>query len=185
MRRLLFGVSSILLLVCSCMKNNDKEIKDVEELQESASLEMSDVHSQVTDSGFINYDFEAPNMLQYDNEEEPYIDFPNGLKFKMYSAQGTTIKSRIRCNNARYMKNAKVWILNNDVEAMTAKGEILNTEQLYWDTQQHRIYSEKFVKITTQHQVITGVGFESDEKLSKYEIKRPGGEIELENVKKD
>lgn len=169
------------VLASSCMRNSDKELKDIEEIQESASLGMKDVHSCVTDSGFIKYEFESPEMNQYDNVEEPYIDFPNGLKFKMYSEKGTIVKSRIRCNKARYYKTTKIWELNNDVEAMTAKNEVLNTEQLFWDTQKHSIYSEKFVKITTQHQVITGIGFESDEKLSKYEIKRPGGEIELED----
>ena len=84
---------------------------------------------------------------------------------------------------AFFYKERNLWELNNDVEALTEKGERLNTEQLFWDTKEHRIYSEKFVKITTQNQVITGVGFESDEKLSKYEIKRPGGEIAVQ--KKD
>lgn len=174
-------LTAIAITASSCMRNSDKELKDVEEIEQSASLGMKDIHTCVTDSGFLKYEFEAPEMNQYDNVEEPYIDFPNGLKFRMYSDQGSVVKSRIRCNNAKYYKTTKIWELNYDVEATTAKNEILNTEQLFWDSQKHTIYSEKFVKITTQHQIITGIGFESDEKLSKYEIKRPGGEIELED----
>ena len=169
------------LVFQSCIHNTQKELEAVEELGERPSLSMKDVHSQVTDSGFCKYEFETPELMQFDDVEEPYVYFPNGLKFKMFGEKGTVTKSRIRCNNAKYYKDNAVWKLNNDVEAITEKNETLNTEQLFWDTKEHRVYSEKFVKITTRSQVITGMGFESDEKLSKYEIKHPGGEIEVDN----
>ncbi|MCQ2203193.1 MAG: LPS export ABC transporter periplasmic protein LptC [Bacteroidales bacterium] len=169
------------LAFSSCIHNTQEEIRDVEDMQQMASLAVRDLHTVVTDSGFFKYEFETPELAQYDNAEEPYIDFPQGLKFKMYSEKGTLEKSRIRCNNAKYYKDKNLWELNNDVEAVTQKGEILNTEQLFWDTKEHTIQSDKFVKITTKNQVITGYGFESDEKLSKYEIKHPGGEIEVDN----
>jgi len=169
------------IVLPSCIKNSHKEIHEVESYQERATLAVKDLHTFVTDSGFYKYEFETPDMQQYDNVEEPYIDFPVGLKFKMFGERGEVQKSKIRCNNAKYYKEKSLWELNNDVEALTEKGDILNTEQLFWDTKEHRIYSDKFVKITTKNQIITGYGFESDEKLSKYEIKHPGGEIEVEN----
>ncbi len=165
----------------SCIHNTNKELQTVEAQQEMASFGAKDLHTIVTDSGYYKYEFETPQLAQYDNVEEPYIDFPVGLKFKMYGNSGTIVKTRIRCNNAKYYNETAIWELNNDVEAVTEKNDILSTEQLFWDTKEHRIYSEKFVKITTQNQIITGYGFESDEKLSKYEIKRPGGEIEVDN----
>ena len=65
---------------------------------------------------------------------------------------------------------------------MTEKGDILNTEQMFWNTKEHVIYSDKFVKITTASQIIMGYGFESDERMSKYEIRRPSGQIEVDNT---
>ena len=87
--------------------------------------------------------------------------------------------AQIKCNNARYLTQKELWELNNNVEAINEKGDILNTEQLFWDAKKHLIYSEKFVKITTQSQVITGYGLEANEDLSWYEIKKPSGEIEI------
>ncbi len=165
----------------ACIRNTSKELQTVEAHQEMASFSVKDLHTTVTDSGFYKYDFETPQLSQYDNVEVPYIDFPVGLKFKMYAQKGKIVKSHIRCNNAKYYKDDAIWELNNDVEAITEKQDILNTEQLFWNTKSHRIYSDKFVKITTKNQVITGYGFESDENLSKYEIKHPGGEIEVDN----
>lgn len=182
------AASSILLLLAvfffaSCIENTTEELHDVEDDQERTTLSVMDLHTIVTDSGYFRYEFETPELHQYDNIEDPYIKFPYGLKFKMYANKGSYVKSRIRCNNAKYFKNRNLWELNNDVEAVTEKGDILNTEQMFWNTAEHHIYSDKFVKITTKSQIITGVGFESDEKLSKYEIKNPGGEIEVDASK--
>lgn len=176
------GLLAVFLFV-GCIENTNEELQEVEAEINRPSLSAVDYHTTVTDSGFYKYDFETPQLAQYDNVDDPYIVFPLGLTFKMYGEKGKIITSRIKCNNAFFYKERNLWELNNDVEALTEKGERLNTEQLFWDTKEHRIYSEKFVKITTQNQVITGVGFESDEKLSKYEIKRPGGEIAVQ--KKD
>ena len=177
------GTSVLLAVIVfsSCIENTNKELHEVEEQQESASLIVRDLHTVVTDSGYYKYEFETPDLAQYDNVEEPYVDFPHGLKFRMYGNHGETQKTYIRCNDAKYYKSNALWELNHDVQATTEKNDILNTEQLFWDTKEHRIYSEKFVKITTKNQVITGYGFESDEKMSYYEIKHPGGEIELES----
>jgi LPS export ABC transporter protein LptC len=160
-----------------CIENSNEELQEVETEINRPSLSAKNYHTIVTDSGFYKYDFETPELEQYENVEDPYIFFPQGLTFKMYGQKGTVVTSSVKCNNAYYYKERNLWELNNDVEAITEKGERLNCEQLFWNTKEHVIYSDKFVKITTQNQVITGVGFESDEKLSKYEIKRPGGEI--------
>ena len=170
-----------MLFFASCMRNSSVELKAVELEQERASLSAFDLHTFVTDTGVFKYEFETPELHQYDNAEEPYVDFPGGLTFKGYANNGNTVSSKIRCNNAKFYKKKDLWELNNDVEAMTEKGDILNTEQLFWNTKTRRIYSEKFVKITTKGQLITGRGFESDDRLSKYEIRHPGGELEIEN----
>ncbi|MBP5364967.1 MAG: LPS export ABC transporter periplasmic protein LptC [Bacteroidales bacterium] len=175
----------IVLTFSSCFSNKTEELQAVEDEQERPSLIVRDLHTIVTDSGFIKYDFETSDLAQYDNVDEPYINFPKGLTFKMYSDEGRNLKTTIKCNNAKFYKTQNLWELNNDVEARTGKGDLLNSEQLFWNTKEHRIYSDKFVRISTKNQVITGYGFESDEKMSKYEIKNPGGEIEIPNVQRN
>lgn len=170
------------VVLSSCIKNSTQELQAVETEQERSTLSLYDLHTFVTDSGFYKYEFATEEMHQYDNLEEPYIYFPHGLDFKMYDNEGTVMSSSIKCKNARYYKKKNLWELNNDVVAVTAKGDVLKTEQMFWNTDERRIYSDKFVKITTKNQVITGVGFESDDSMSKYEIKHPGGEIELEST---
>ncbi len=167
----------------SCFRNERNQLEAVEQEMERASLAAFDLHTFVTDSGRFKYEFASPELHQYDNAEDPYTDFPGGLDFKMYDDSGVVVKSSVRCNKARYFKKRNLWELNNDVVALTEKGDVLNTEQMFWDTKEGRIYSDKFVKIITKGQTITGRGFESDDRMSKYEIKRPGGEIDVEDRK--
>jgi hypothetical protein len=55
--------------------------------------------------------------------------------------------------------------------AINEAGEKLETELLYWDQKKALIYTDRFVKITTEDQIVQGYGLESDPRLSKRRIK--------------
>ena len=69
----------------------------------------------------------------------------------------------------------------NNVVIVNAEGEQLNTEHLIWDRKKRIIYSNVFVKITTEDEIIMGEGFESNEQFSKYKILKPKGTITKED----
>ena len=64
-----------------------------------------------------------------------------------------------------------------NVRVLNIKCEKLGTEELVWDQQKGRIYTDKFVKITTPDQIITGEGMESDQTFSDWEIMNVSGTI--------
>ncbi len=165
------------------MRNSSEDLAQFEAEQERSSFSAFDLHTFVTDSGYYRYEFESPELHQFDNLEEPYVDFPHGLRFKSFDQHGTVLKTQIRSNNAKYYKQKNLWELNNDVQAVNEKGNLLCTEQLFWNAEEKQIYTDKFVKITTETQTITGIGLTSDDALTHYEIKHPGGEIEFEDTK--
>jgi LPS export ABC transporter protein LptC len=70
-------------------------------------------------------------------------------------------------------------IVRNNVEILNVKGEMLNTEELKWDQKNRKIVTDKFVKITTPDQIITGTGLESDEAFSEWEILNVSGTINI------
>jgi hypothetical protein len=59
--------------------------------------------------------------------------------------------------------------------------EKLETELLYWDQPKNLIYSDRFVKITNEDQIVMGTGFESDPKLTKRKIKKVSATIYLKD----
>ncbi len=172
-------VLAVSIFFTSCQSNDPEEIKSLTGQLDLPSLTVVDLESTMLDSGRIKYRLITPLLERYDNTDEPYDDFPEGLHFLSYNKNGEII-AQIKCNNARHYSKKDLWELNNNVEAINEKGEILNTEQLFWDMKKKLIYSEKHVKITTKTDIINGIGFESKEDMSNYTIKNITGIVEIE-----
>ena len=64
--------------------------------------------------------------------------------------------------------------------ATNIKGDTLKTEHLIWDEKTERIYTEEYVKIIRANQIITGIGFQSDQSLENWRIKNPRGTIYID-----
>jgi len=180
----MYSASSILLLaVCvfmySCTANKPEEIKEISNREEIPTLTYRDLETVVTDSGRVERRLLTPEMKRFSYpKEESRIEFPQGLNFISYKPDGT-VRGQIKCKHAIFYEKDELWELNNDVEAVSEKNEILNTEQLFWDTKKEIIYSDKFVKITSKDDVVMGVGFDSDQSMDNWEIRDVSGEMEF------
>ncbi len=126
----------------------------------------------------------APVMNRFESPEH-FIELPSGFMLEMYDSAGN-ISSTISANWARKYDQKQLLEAKYDV-VVTDKIEnkVLNTNYLVWDEKQDRIFSDKFVKITTPDKIIFGDGFESDEDFSEYKILQPKGEILLTKKEKD
>jgi hypothetical protein len=56
----------------------------------------------------------------------------------------------------------------------------LNAEELIWDQNKKKIYSDKFVKVTTEDEIMFGNGFESNEDFSEYKVKKLTGQLKID-----
>lgn len=170
---------AVYFLVSACQSNKPEAIEAITNREEIPSLILEGLETTITDSGRVKLKFITPEMLQYDRKAEPYRDFPKGLHCIMYQSNGE-IDAQIKCRNAIYYDKDELWELNIDVEAMNQKGEILSTEQLFWDMKKEKIYSDKFVTITEGTNVYTGTGFEADQNMANWTIKNLTGDLELD-----
>ncbi|GAO30983.1 LPS export ABC transporter periplasmic protein LptC [Geofilum rubicundum] len=123
-------------------------------------------------------------MQQFDQRKEPTIEFPKGLHLYIFNDL-EEIDAQIKCKEAIYYQNDDLWELRNDVEAVNTNAEIINTELLFWDAENKTIYSDQFIKITTETEIITGHGFESDERMENYKIKNISGILQVEEAQLD
>ncbi|MDR2927090.1 MAG: LPS export ABC transporter periplasmic protein LptC [Cytophagaceae bacterium] len=178
--------STLLLLVfafllVNCTPNKPEEIQAITNREELPAISFKELDAVATDSGKLRNRLIASELHQYDMREDPIIDFPRGLHFFSYNNNGE-IESQIKSNTAVYYQKKELWELRNSVEAVNAKGDVLNTELLFWDTKKKRIYSDQYVKMTTADDIYTGYGFESDESMEVYTIKKFSGTIEVEET---
>lgn len=177
---------SILLLATvlffpSCAPNKPEEIKELTNREELPSITYRDLHSTITDSGKIRYRFTTPVMQQFDQRKEATVEFPEGLHLYVYNSL-EEIDAQIKCKQATYHQTKDLWELRKNVEAVNLNGEVINTELMYWDMSAKTLYSDQFIKISTDTEIITGTGFESDERMENYKIKNISGILQVEEA---
>ena len=160
----------------SCV-NDLEEVKAVTET-ELLPVEVADTIQIIySDSARLKVILEA-NHLERFLGESPYLEMTQGVHVRFYNNLGL-VESELRSNYAVSYENTDVMEAKEDVVVVNKKGETLNTEHLTWEKKTEKIYTEEFVKITTEDEVIFGHGFESNQDFTKYRIKKIKGTIKL------
>jgi LPS export ABC transporter protein LptC len=134
------------------------------------SLTAKDFTTTYTDSGKIQLVLAAPIMERYEKTEIPYSEFRSGINVLFHDGHEEPVAS-VTAKYAKYTDNKNLWELQDSVVAINEAGEKLETELLFWEQKKALIYTDRFVKITTEDQIIQGYGLESDPRLSKRRIK--------------
>jgi LPS export ABC transporter protein LptC len=135
-----------------------------------------------TDSGKIRARVFSPLLVAVKQIQRPYMEMNKGLKVDFYEADGD-IQSYLTAEYGISYPNEKRIIVRRDVEILNVKGERLNTEELIWDQVRGRIFTDKNVTITTKDQIIMGVGLESNQSFSDWEILNVTGTLNVSNDK--
>lgn len=152
----------------------------MDKLQEMLTTETADdIEIEYTDSGFLKAVLTSPKAISRRGNENSYTEMPTGLLAKFYN-QKKEIESTVSAEyGIKYEQEHKI-ILRKNVDVVNVKNERLNTEELIWDQNTKKIYTDKFVKITTPTEILTGYGLVADEDFSNWVIKKASGEFNLE-----
>jgi LPS export ABC transporter protein LptC len=169
----------ILLLAVSCDKKNEN-LPSIDILT-LPSLTDKDLETIYTDSGFVQLILNAPLMESYSRASESYTEFRKGIKVSFYDGHTEPV-AYVTAKYAKYTDDKNLWELKDSVQAVNEAGEKLETELLYWDQKKELIYTDRFVKITTEDQIIQGYGLESDPRLSKRKIKNLSATMYVNDV---
>jgi len=171
----------VLLIALFCMASCENNLNTVNLItsKDKTPLEVEDNASIVyTDSAKTKFHLTAPRIEDYGGND-PYTLFPKGISIDFYD-DSSNINGHIDANYAIMHKNSKLMEADNNIRVVNRKKEKLNTEQLFWDQNKHRIYTNKFVTIKTARQIIYGDGLVSNEDFTQYKITNIRGTIELD-----
>jgi LPS export ABC transporter protein LptC len=118
----------------------------------------------------------AAEMQEFESGDR---EFPKGIYMEFYDEFGM-MESTLRANQAYFFKKENQWRGRGKVEVKNiAKNEQLNTEELFWKPGEEKIFTEKFVTIRQQGDVIYGQGLVANQDMSDYIIKEPQGEFDV------
>ncbi len=168
---------SFIIMLFAC----ENDIKIINSLSQVDSMPIEfarDIEVYYSDSGKVQAYLESPYMTRYEDDES-YIEFPDGFKIIFFDSV-LNPSSQITANYGISFEKKKIMEAKNNVVVKNIeKGEQLDTEHLVWDRNKKTIYSEVFVKITRDDEVIYGDGLISDQNFEYYKIKNASGEFSI------
>lgn len=170
----------LLLIIAGGMflgcESNFKEVQknDVSEFVPSGDADK--VNLKYTDSGKIKSILVSPKMLDYANVSFVFTEFPKGVDVTIYDDKGK--RTFIKSNYAVSYKETSIIDLQGKVKITSEEGQVLETEQLYFDQKNQWFYTEKKYKLTDAQNGSTGQGVDFSKDFKTINSQRVQGEIE-------
>lgn len=168
-------VAAMALFSSGCtddLRDPDKEIKYTGPLRETAN-----VLTLYSDSAKVLIKLTAPVQQDFENGD---AIFPEGIYVEFYEKDGS-VSSTLRSNYAKQERNKDLFLVRGDVVLNNIlKKEKLETEELFWDKGKDRIFTDKFVKVTTPERLLTGTGLETNQNFFPYKVLNVTGIFDLE-----
>ena len=126
------------------------------------------------DSSFTKAILEAGRARVFNKEQETLLD--SSVKVTFFDRDNPNKISILTCDSARIDDKTKNMIAKGNVVVISDSQNMkLETSLLEWKNDKQRLYSTEFVKITTEHEILKGYGFESDPDLKDYKIFKVSG----------
>jgi LPS export ABC transporter protein LptC len=161
------------LILSSCDNQNLKPIVEYD----GPVRKVDKAELYYTENELVKVKMVADILYEYQNGDR---EFPKGIYIEFYNEEGK-LESTLRANHAFYFKAENQWRGRGKVEVKNmAKEEQLNTEELFWKPDTEKVYTDKFVTIRSEGDVVTGTGLEAKQDMSDYTILKPEAEFEVD-----
>ena len=174
MLKMIATAAAVAFVVYSC-KGKLAEAEQLN-LSETPVQVVDDMFMQQTENGMVKMRAEAPRMEKYEKDTLDYELFPEGFSVYGYTDEGL-LETKIVADNARHLKykdGRESWeAFGNVVIRNLIKQETMETDTLYWDQKNEKIYTHRYVKMYSPQGFMQGYGMESDQRARDSRIFNP------------
>lgn len=171
---------SVFLFFVSC-KNNNKDIQDIVQKNEMKVDKADEVNIVYSEGAQVKFRLYTKQLIRNEIARPAYTDLFGGLRLESYD-DSLNVESTLTAKYARYYEKKQNVLIKDNIVVVNKKGERLATEELVWNQELGKFYTEKPVSIRTVSQVIYGDGLEANQDFSWYKISNIKGMV---RVKKD
>lgn len=151
------------LLASSACENELRDAKTISAKDVEQSIERTTgVEALYSDSARVKARLTTPLMLHY-KAANPYYEWPDGLTVVFYD-DNQQEQNRVRSDYAIRKENERIVELRNNVVITTRAGDVLKSDQIFWDQNTRKFYSDKLLtRISKKGEIGYAQRFESDE----------------------
>jgi len=160
-------------------ESNFKEVQKINFSEFVPSGEAEGINLKYTDSGRITAILVSPKMKEYASVDFPFTDFPKGIDVTIYDKNNK--RTFIKSDYATSYKLTNIIDLKGNVKITSQDGQILETDQLYFDQKNDWFYTEKSFKFTDTKGVSSGQGIDFSKDFKIINSQRIAGAIESED----
>lgn len=156
-------------------ESNFKEVQKINFSEFVPGGDADNVNLKYTDSGLVKAILVSPKMLDFSSLDFPFTEFPKGINVTMYDNKGK--RTFITSKYAVSYKGTGIIDLQGKVKIKTENGQILETEQLYYDQKNEWFFTEKRFKFTDSKGISNGQGIDFSKDFKVVNSQRISGEI--------
>ena len=164
--KMMATATAVAFVVYSCKgKLGEAETLD---LKETPVQVVDDMFIVQSDNGMIKMRAEAPRMEKYERGDTLDFElFPEGFFVYGFDENGK-LETEIVADNARHLKyddGRESWeAFGNVVVKNLINQEVMETDTLYWDQENEKIYTHCYVRMYSPDGFMQGYAMESDQR---------------------
>ena len=177
-------VVMLLLFMASCGKENKEVVEVTFDPENTYTLRTTDVSSLISDSGITRYRMNAKEWLVFGKAREPYSYFPLGVYVEKFDSL-FNVEASVKADTAYYWDKKGLYKLIGHVGILSQEGKKLNTSILYFDQKEDQIYTDEYFELEEGDKIITGIGFKSNQNMTKYKIFNSQGTFPVSDTARD
>lgn len=163
---------AVVLLLASCKEKNENLVAFSYDPELVPSLVTNEGSQLVSDSGITRYKMVYDVWMVFDKAKEPYWFFPEGLYVEQFTPD-FEIESIVEADTAWFYVDKNLLRLKKNVHVENLRGDVFDSDELYWDRKNARVYSDAYIEVQQGDAKLSGYGFESNQQMTDFRIFRP------------
>jgi len=164
----LFIISLFIAFIFSCSDDKVKPKIDYT-IEDSNTPVQESWNSEIifSENGSVKAKLYSDHIRMFNEPREKLL---TSVIIDFYNSQGQP-RSKLTSKKGRVDDiTENMFAIDSVVAINDSSGVRLETDELMWRKEDKKIVTDKFVRITTEDEVIEGYGFESDQSLRNYVI---------------
>ena len=139
-------------------ESNFKDVQKINFSEFTPSGQAENINLKYTDSGKIKAILISPKMLDFSSLDFTFTEFPVGIDVTLYDEKGK--KTFVKSDYAVSYKTTNIIDLQKNVKITSESGQVLETDQLYYDQKNEWFFTEKSFKFTDPKGISNGQGID-------------------------
>ena len=165
-----------LVVMISCT-NDPKLVQEFVSYKQQAIEQIKGAELLHTENGKLKVRVVAISIERF-QDIQPALIFSDYLEVYFYN-DSSQLQSTLMADYASIDEDKKIMLAQNNVILINNDNKKLETDELVWDENKNKIYTDKKVKITTGKEVVYGEGFTSTPDFNQYSITKIHGTFDF------